>query len=133
MEFNEMLNNVLYAVLTAILPIVATYGVNLIKAKIKESNVIEEATKNEDMSNLVKDALDDVMDAVLYVNQTFVDSLKKSGKFDEKAWDEAFNRSYLEATNMISDVAKKAITEMYGSFDKWLASKIESSVNKAKK
>ena len=133
MEFNEMLNNVLYVILTAILPIVATYGVNLIKAKIKESKVIEEATKNEDMSNLVKDALDDVMDAVLYVNQTFVDSLKKTGKFDEKAWNEAFNRSYVEATNMISDGAKKAITELYGSFDKWLASKIESSVNKAKK
>ena len=133
MEFNEMLNNVLYVVLTAILPIVATYGVNLIKAKIKESKVIEEATKNEDMSNLVKDALSDVMDAVLYVNQTFVDSLKKSGKFDEEAWNKAFNLAYTEAMNSISDGAKKAITEMYGSFDKWLALKIEASVNMAKK
>ena len=35
MEFNEMLNNVLYVVLTAILPVVATYLVNLIKVKIK--------------------------------------------------------------------------------------------------
>lgn len=133
MELNEMLNNVLYVVLTAILPIVATYGVNLIKAKIKESKVIEEATKNEDMSNLVKDALSDVMDAVLYTNQTFVDSLKKSGRFDENAWKEAYNLAYTEAMNMISDGAKKAITEMYGSFDKWLSLKIESSVNMAKK
>ena len=133
MEFNEMLNNVLYVVLTAILPIVATYGVNLIKAKIKESKVIEEATKNEDMSNLVKDALSDVMDAVRYVNQTFVDSLKKSGKFDEEAWNKAFNLAYTEAMNSISDGAKKAINEMYGSFESWLELKIEASVNMAKK
>ena len=133
MEFNEMLNNVLYVVLTAILPIVATYGVNLIKAKIKESKVIEEATKNEDMSNLVKDALSDVMDAVRYVNQTFVDSLKKYGKFDEEAWNKAFNLAYTEAMNSISDGAKKAINEMYGSFESWLELKIEASVNMAKK
>ena len=133
MEFNEMLNNVLYVVLTAILPIVTTYSINLIKAKIKESKAIEEATKNEDISNLVKDALADVMDAVRYVNQTFVVSLKKSGKFDEEAWNKAFNLAYTEAMNSISDGAKKAINEIYGSFESWLELKIEASVNMAKK
>ena len=133
MEFSELINYVLYVVLTVIIPVVATYVVNLIKAKIKESNVIEEATKNENMSNLVKDALSDVMDAVLYVNQIYTDSLKASGKFDEQAQKEAFNRAYIEAMNMISDSAKEVITEMYGSFDKWLKLKIESSVNMAKK
>lgn len=133
MEFNEMLNNILYILLTAILPILATYIVNLIKTKIKESKTIEEATKNEDMSNLVKDALSDVMDAVLYVNQTLVDGLKSKGKFTKESWDEAFNMAYVEAMNMISDSAKEAIESMYGSFDKWLKLKIESSVNMAKK
>ena len=133
MEFSELINYVLYVVLTVIIPVVATYVVNLIKAKIKESNAIEEATKNENMSNLVKDALSDVMDAVLYVNQIYTDSLKASGKFDEQAQKEAFNRAYIEAINMISDSAKEVITEMYGSFDNWLKLKIESSVNMAKK
>lgn len=133
MEFSELLNYVLYIVLTVILPVVATYVVNLVKAKIKESNIIADATKNEDMSNLVKDALSDVMDAVLYVNQVYTDSLKASGKFDEVAQKEAFNRAYVEAMNMISDEAKKVIEQLYGSFDKWLQLKIESSVNMAKK
>lgn len=133
MEFNDMLNNVLYVVLTAILPIITTYIVKLIDAKIKESNVIEKATRNEDMSNLVKDALSDVMDAVLYVNQTYVDSLKKSGNFTEESQKEAFNLAYTEAMILISDGAKKAIKEMYGSFDEWLQLKIEASVNMAKK
>ena len=41
MELNEVLNYILYIVLTVILPIVAKYVVNLIKAKIKESTIID--------------------------------------------------------------------------------------------
>lgn len=133
MEFSEMLNYVLYVVLTVIMPVVATYAVNLIKAKIKESNVIEEATKNENISNLVKDALSDVMDAVLYVNQTFVDTLKAKNEFTPEAWEEAKEKAYKAALLTISEESKKAISEMYGSFDQWLKLKIESSVNVAKK
>lgn len=133
MDFNEVLNYVLYTVLTVILPVIATYVVNFIKTKIKESNIVAEATNNENVSNLVKDALSDVMDAVLYVNQVYVDALKEKGEFTKKAQDEAFNRAYLEAMNMISDGAKEVITELYGSFDKWLKLKIETSVNMAKK
>lgn len=133
MEFSEVLNYCLYIVLTVIMPVVATYAVNLIKVKIRESNVIADATKNEDLSKIVEGALSDVMDAVLYVNQVYTDSLKASGKFDKEAQEQAFNRAYTEAMNMISDEAKKVIEQLYGSFDKWLQLKIESSVNMAKK
>lgn len=133
MEFSEVLNYVLYIVLTVILPVIATYIVNLIKTKINESNIIADATKNEDMSNLVKDALSDVMDAVLYVNQTFVDALKAKNKFTEDAWEEAKQKAYNAALVTISDESKKVIEQLYGSFDKWLQLKIESSVNMAKK
>lgn len=133
MEFSEMMNNVLYTILTAIVPVITGFTINLIRAKMKESTVIEEAAKNEKISNLIKDALSDVMDAVLYVNQIYTDSLKASGKFDKAAQEEAFNRAYVEAMNMISGEAKKAIEQVYGSFDKWLQIKIESSVNVAKK
>ena len=51
----------------------------------------------------------------------------------QEAQEEAFNRAYTEAMNMISDEAKKVIEQLYGSFDKWLKLKIESSVNMAKK
>lgn len=133
MEFSEVLNYCLYIVLTVLLPVVAKYTVDLIKSKIKESNIIANATKNEDLSKIVEDALSDVMDAVLYVNQIYTNSLKASGKFDKAAQEEAFNRAYVEAVNMISDEAKKVIEQLYGSFDKWLQLKIESSVNMAKK
>lgn len=133
MEFSEVLNYVLYVVLTVILPVIAKYAVDLIKTKIRESNIIANAAKNEDLSVIIEGALSDVMDAVLYVNQVYTDSLKASGKFDQAAQTEAFNRAYVEAVNMISDEAKKVIEQLYGSFDKWLKFKIESFVNAAKR
>ncbi len=133
MEFSEILNYILYIVLTAILPVVATYTVNLIKTKIKEINVIANVTQNENISKIIENAFSDVMDAVLYINQIYVDALKSNGKFDKDAQKNAFNRAYTEALNMISDESKRVIEQTYGSFDKWLKLKIETSVNLAKK
>lgn len=133
MEFLKVLNYILYVVLTVIFPVVATYTVNLIKAKIKESNVITNAAKNENITKIIEGALSDVMDAVLYINQIYVDALKSSGKFDKDAQKNAFNRAYAEALNMISEESQKVIEQVYGSFDKWLMLKIETSVNMAKR
>jgi hypothetical protein len=133
MEIIELLNYILYIVLTMILPVVATYVVNLIKAKINESNIIADATQNENIAKIIEHALSDVMDAVLYINQIYVDALKSSGKFDKDAQKNAFNRAYTEALNMISEESQKVIEQLYGSFDKWLKSKIETSVNLAKR
>lgn len=133
MEFSELLNYILYIILTVILPVAATYAVNLIKAKIKESNIVADAAKNDNMTKIIESALSDVMDAVLYINQIYVDSLKSSGNFDNDAQKNAFNQAYVEAMNMISDESKKIIEQVYGSFDKWLKLKIETSVNVAKK
>lgn len=132
MEFSEIINEILYILLTMILPIIAAYTVNLIKAGIRESNIIAEAVKNETIAQTVEGALSDVMDAVLYVNQIYTDSLKASGRFDETAQKEAFRLAYTEALNLISDETKKIIEQLYGSFDKWLKLKIESSVGIAR-
>ena len=133
MEFNDVINNVLYTVLTAIVPVITVYLVNLIRAKIQESNVLKESISNETFMDIIDGAINDVMDAVLYVNQVYTGSLKSAGKFDKEAQKEAFNKAYTEATNMISDEAKRIIEQLYGSFDQWLKLKIESSVNTAKK
>ena len=132
MKFNEVLNYTLYIILTVILPVVATYIVNLIKSKIEESKIISEATKNEQLEETIKNALNDVMDAVLYVNQTYTDSLKASGKFDKEAQDIAFDKAYAKAVSLISESNRKTIEQVYGSFDEWLELKIEASVGKAK-
>lgn len=133
MDFNQLILDVLFVVLTAVVPILLKYVVNYIKAKIGESNIIEELTKDEKVSKVIEDALQDIMDAVLYVNQTYTESLKEAGKFDEEAQKEAFRLAYEKAVQLISAEAKELIESLYGSFDEWLTLKIEASVNKAKK
>ncbi len=133
MEFIEICNYCLYIILTMITPVIAKYAVELMKTKIKESNIIADATKNEELSKIVEGAFTDVMDSILYVNQVYTDSLKANGQFNHAAQEEAFNRAYVEAVHMISDETKKVIEQLYGSFDHWLKQKIESCVNVAKK
>lgn len=132
MSFTEMIQYILYIVLTAILPVAAKYTVNFIQARIRESAFIEEAAKTEARSILIKDALSDVMDAVLYVNQTFVDTLKARGEFTQSAWEEAKQKAYNAALLSVSEESKKAVANVYGSFDNWLQLKIEASVQAAK-
>lgn len=133
MEFSEVINYILYVTLTVILPVIAKYAVDLIKSKINESHIVADAAKNKDIAKIIENAVSDVMDAVLYINQIYVDALKSSGKFDKDAQKNAFNHAYTEALNMISDESKKVIEQIYGSFDKWLKLKIETSVNVAKR
>lgn len=132
MEFTQLVQYILYVILTAILPVAAKYTVELIQAKIRESAFIEEAAKTEARSLLIKDALSDVMDAVLYVNQTFVDTLKAKGEFTQSAWEEAKTKAYNAALLTVSEESKKAVACVYGSFDNWLQLKIEASVQAAK-
>ena len=132
MSFTEMIQYILYIVLTAILPVAAKYTVNFIQARIRESAFIEEAAKTETRSILIKDALSDVMDAILYVNQTFVDTLKARGEFTQSAWEEAKQKAYNAALLSVSEESKKAVASVYGSFDNWLQLKIEASVQAAK-
>ena len=132
MSFTEMIQYILYIVLTAILPVAAKYTVSFIQARIRESAFIEEAAKTEARSILIKDALSDVMDAVLYVNQTFVDTLKARGEFTQSAWKEAKQKAYNAALLSVSEESKKAVASVYGSFDNWLQLKIEASVQAAK-
>lgn len=133
MDFNEMINQVLYGLIMIAGSIIVPFLVKYLRARIEESGIVKKLTENENMQKLVQDAINQVLDAVVYVNQIYVDSLKKSGEFTEEAQKEAFNRAYVEACNMISDGSKKAIEQLYGSFDKWLQLKIEASVNTAKK
>jgi hypothetical protein len=89
-----------------------------LSAKIKNEKI-------KQVSNLV---LDLVRDSVLYVSQTFVDQLKKDGKFDEVAQKESFERALKRIKDNLTEESTKLLTELYGDIDKWLGTQIESIV-----
>lgn len=132
MNFQEVTQQVMYVVITVILPIVSAYAVSLIRSKIREVSMMEEVKRNEVISNLINEASDNVLDAVMYVNQVYTDSLKASGNFNAQSQKKAFDMAMEEAKKIIADDSKEIIESVYSSFDEWLKIKIESFVGSLK-
>lgn len=70
--------------------------------------------------------------AVMSVAQTYVDALKKEGKFDSVAQEEAKKKAIEIATDLIGVKGQTLITKLYGDFATYLDNKIEELVKKTK-
>lgn len=109
--------------------ILTKYLVDYLTAK---RNEINSKTDNETAQKYANMIYQTVVDCVIATNQTYVDSLKKSGSFDEAAQKEAFNRTMNAIMTILSDDAKEYITEATGDLNTYLTQLIEAEVNKRK-
>ena len=120
---NQIFINILAAVVTCIiLPLISFLGVKL-------TAWLNTKIKNEKGQALIKKATDIVLNAVRCVFQSYVEALKKSGGFDQKAQIYAFNLAKDIALKQLGDDAKKYIAQNYGDLEEWLKTEIESSIN----
>jgi hypothetical protein len=69
---------------------------------------------------------------VTYTAQTYVDNLKKQGKFDTEAQKVAFTTAKEVALQLLTEDAKKMIGDLYGDLMVWLDTKIEQTVKEQK-
>ena len=115
MEFKEVLNSVLYIILSTVLPILAGFAIAAAR----------EWLSTKKLNKYIKLAADAVVSAVECTNQTFVDELKKAGKFDKKAAHAAFEMTKSTVLTLLTDEAKSIINTAYSDFDMWLNAKIE--------
>lgn len=86
--------------------------------------------KNEKLRAVLDAALDVIQKSVLAIQQTFVEQLKKDGKFDKEAQKEALKKSVNLALANLSDEAKKILEENFGNLEEWLTMQIEALVLK---
>ncbi len=120
---NEILLNVLSVVVTAIvIPLISYLGLKL-------TQWLNTKIKNEKGQALIQKATEVVLNAVKCVFQTYVDSLKKEGKFDKEAQLTAFNLAKDTALKQLGDDAKSYIAQNYGDLEEWLKTQIEASIN----
>ena len=99
---------------------------------IKFTQWLNTKIKNDKGKALMERATQIVLDAVRCVFQTYVEALKKSGGFDQKAQIYAFNLAKDTALKQLGDDAKNYISENYGDLQDWLKTEIEASINKLK-
>lgn len=123
------INNILPDLYNLIIyPILGIGGVLLIVLMSTKINEIKQKTKNETAKKYL-DMLDStITDTVLATTQTYVEALKKQGKFDAEAQKIAFQKTYDAVMKVLTDEAKKYITEAVGDLDTYVNNKIESQV-----
>jgi hypothetical protein len=129
MDYKELIQQILYVVATCILPILTVYITSFLKSKVKE---VSAKIDNDTLQEYINTAYDAIEKSVLAVNQTYVDSLKKSGKFDKDAQEQAKQMAIEQAKLLITDEAKQAVEVFYNDFNAYLESCIESIVRDSK-
>lgn len=125
----EIVIQIIQVCVIPLLGILTKYLVDYLTAKRDEIN---SKTDNETAQKYTNMIYKTVVDCVIATNQTYVDSLKKSGSFDEAAQKEAFNRTMNAIMTILSDDAKEYITEATGDLNTYLTQLIEAEVNKHK-
>lgn len=128
-SFLDLIQQILFIVLTCCGTAVVGVLINFINEKIDEVQKKKENETYTLRNNLVDMAQDTISKVVKAVSQTYVDSLKQSGKFTKEAQDVAKNLAMQTATQLISIEAKKAIEQLHGNFHIYLDTVIESAVN----
>lgn len=123
---DDIFINILSCIVTVIiLPLITLLGSKLIKwisKKIDDENLEK---------NLIK-ATNIVLDAVKYVLQTYVDNLKKEGKFTKDAQLIAFNKAKEIVLSQFNEEIKSYIKDNFGDIDSWIDVQIEASINNLK-
>ena len=115
-----------------IIPLLGILTGCLIKAIKNKTNELSAKSKNALTEKYINMLSQTITDCVIATNQTYVDSLKKQNIFDHEAQKEAFNRTYQSVMSILSEEAKKYLTEAYGDLSAYITAKIESEVNSTK-
>lgn len=125
MDWANVVKQIFELVVFPLLGIGTTYLIVLINAKIKE-------LKKQSDNDLEKKYLDmlnnTITDCVLATNQTYVNELKKQGKFDLDAQKIAFQKTYENVMALLTDEAKKYLSEALGNLQTYVNNKIEAEV-----
>ena len=128
-EIVSLIADIFQVCIIPLLGILTTYAVKYIKAK---SNELTIKTENELMDKYILMLADTIADCVIATNQTYVDSLKKQGKFDAAAQEEAFNKTLNAVLAILNDEATEYLSAAFGDLNAYISSQIEVSVSKNK-
>lgn len=121
----EILMSGLYLGLIALVPV----AIQVLK-KCSEAliNYLDVKVDNEVVNEVLSEIVLFVSDAVSYTMQTYVDSMKSSGEWNEEAKKTAFNKAMETAKEFISEESREMFESVYGDLDKYIGVLIEAKV-----
>lgn len=122
MDWLTLVIQIIEVCIIPLLGLLTGYLIDYIKTKTNSAKL----DKYVDMLN------DTITECVLATKQTYVETLKKNGNFDETAQKEAFEKTKQAVMNILSADAKEYLTTVYGDLNAYVNQKIESEVNLTK-
>lgn len=129
MEWMTLLYQIFELCVIPLLGVLTMYLVQFIKMKSQE---IADKTDSELADKYIQMLTDTITTCVIATNQTYVESLKKQGKFDAEAQKEAFNLTYNAVMAVLTDEAKHYLAAIYGDLTAYITTRIEAEVNVSK-
>ena len=129
MEWMTLLYQIFELCVIPLLGVLTMYLVQYIKMKSQE---IADKTDSDLADKYIQMLTDTITTCVIATNQTYVESLKKQGKFDAEAQKEAFNLTYNAVMAVLTDEAKHYLAAIYGDLTAYITTRIEAEVNVSK-
>ena len=129
MEWLPLLYQILEVCVIPLLGILTAYIIKYINAKSSE---IQNQVNNDTADKYIAMLADTITACVMATNQTYVEALKKENAFTKEAQQEAFNLTYNAVMAVLTEDAKRYLTEVYGDLTTYITNKIEAEVNVSK-
>lgn len=125
----EILYQIFELCIVPLLGILTAYIVSYIRAKINE---LTEISQNDTLDKYLKMLAETVSKCVIATNQTYVEALKKQGKFDAEAQKKAFTMTLNAVMNIMGKEAILYLNEACGDLSVYISNLIEAEVKAQK-
>lgn len=112
-----------------IIPLLGVLTAFLVKWLNSKSQEIQNKTENDKFDKYIQMLNETIVDCVIATNQTYVNSLKESGSFDETAQKVAFNKTFDAVMTILSTDAREYLNAAVGDLNAYISEKIEAQVN----
>ena len=122
----ELLSQIFEVCIIPLLGVLTTFLVRYINTKMK---TLAETTNDEKQKKYIEMLNNTITDCVIATTQTYVDTLKKQGKFDKEAQEQAFLMTFNAVSGLLTEESKKYLNEAIEDLDLYIKQKIESEVN----
>ena len=127
-----LLSSIFEVCIIPLLGVLTAFAVAFLKAKKEEILAKIATNKTQEEKDLAAKYLDmvekTVANCVIATTQTYVDSLKREGKFDADAQKVAFDKTMNAVLAILTDEAKNYLTQIFGDLNIYLTNLIESQV-----
>lgn len=125
-QYAELIKQIFEVCLFPLLGILTAFLIVFISKKAQE---LKAKTNNELYSKYIDMLEQTIINCVIATNQTYVDALKREGKFDGEAQKIAFQKTYDSVMAILSEDAKTYLNEAIGDLQAYIINQIEAQVN----